>query len=30
MDKNAFDVAFIRIEVSVRLNTGIHQTDRNQ
>lgn len=30
MNKNAFDVAFVGIEMFVRLNTRINQTDGNQ
>ncbi len=30
MNENAFDVAFIRIEVFVGLNTRVNQTNRNQ
>lgn len=29
MNENAFDVTFIRVEMFVRLNTRINQTDRN-
>lgn len=29
MNKNAFDVTFIRVEMFVRLNTRINQTDWN-